>query len=160
MRRLASMVYECMLLFGIVVITGLLFGVLVEQRHALHMRHGLQTSLALAISIYFIWFWTHGGQTLAMKTWRLRLVKADGTKLDVRRAIVRYLLSWFWILPGLVGAWAIGAENWMLVLIPAANILLWALMVYLDPQRQFLHDRIAGTRVIGVSHDPKVPGKK
>lgn len=154
-RRLAAMVYEAMLMFGIVVITGLLFGVLVDQRHALYMRHGLQSSLWIAISVYFLWFWTHGGQTLAMKTWRIRVVSNDGTAINARRAISRYALAWLWVLPGLATAWAIGAKNWMLVLVPAANILLWALTIYLDPQRQFLHDRIAGTRIVGVPDTPK-----
>lgn len=159
-RRLASIVYEGMLLFGLVVITGLIFGVLAEQRHALTMRNGLQAVLFFAVSIYFIWFWTHGGQTLAMKTWRIRLVANDGSPLDMKRAIRRYLLAWFWILPGLAAAWAVDAKNWMLVLVPAANILLWALTIYLDPQRQFLHDRIAGTRIISVPETPKPLGKK
>lgn len=159
-RRLTSIVYEGMLLFGLVVVTGLIFGVLTEQRHALTMRNGLQAVLFLAVSIYFIWFWTHGGQTLAMKTWRIRLVANDGAPLDVKRAIVRYLLAWFWILPGLALAWAIGAKDWMLVLVPAANILLWALTIYLDPRRQFLHDRIAGTRIVNVPEIPKPQRKK
>lgn len=159
-RRLTSIVYEGMLLFGLVVVTGLIFGVLAEQRHALTMRNGLQAVLFLAVSIYFIWFWTHGGQTLAMKTWRIRLVANDGAPLDVKRAIGRYLLAWLWILPGLALAWAIGAKDWMLVLVPAANILLWALTIYLDPQRQFLHDRIAGTRIVSVPEMPKPQHKK
>jgi uncharacterized RDD family membrane protein YckC len=150
------MVYEGILLFGIVVITGLLFGVLAEQRHALYMRHGLQAALLLAISVYFIWFWTHGGQTLAMKTWRMRLVTNDGQQVRQKRAIARYLLAWLWILPGLAAAWSLNAKNWMLVLIPGVNVLLWALTIYLDPQRQFLHDRIAGTRIVGV---PELPLK-
>ena len=149
------MIYESMLLFGLVVITGLIFGMLAEQRHALSMRHGLQAALMVAISVYFVWFWTHGGQTLAMKTWRIRLVTNEGKTLDTKRAIGRFLLAWGWFLPGLAAAWAVDAKAWMLVLIPAANVLLWALTAYLDPQRQFLHDRIAGTRIVSVTDLPK-----
>lgn len=148
------MVYETMLLFGVITISGALFSILFQQRHALYLRHALQAWLLLVVTAYFVWFWTHSGQTLAMKTWRIRLVTADGKAVDAKHAIGRYLLAWLWILPGLALAWAIDAKNWVLLLLPGANMLLWALTAYLDPQRQFLHDRIAGTRVISVDPDP------
>ena len=110
---------------------------------------GLLRVWLLAVSfVFFGWFWTHGGQTLAMKTWKVRLVTDRGLPLTTGRAVGRYLLAWLWILPGLALAWVLEARNGMLILIPAANLLLWALTIYLDPQRQFLHDRIAGTRIV------------
>lgn len=150
-RRVASMLYEGMLLFGVVAIAGGLFATLLDQRHALYLRQPLQYVLFAVVGLYFVWFWTHGGQTLAMKTWRVRLVARDGSPIKAGRAITRYLLAWLWILPGLALAWLLGAQNEMLLLIPAANLLLCALTVYLDPQRQFLHDRIAGTRIVPAS---------
>lgn len=147
------MLYEAMLLFGVVTVTGGLFSVLFQQRHALYLRHALQIWLLFVLTAYFIWFWTHSGQTLAMKTWRIRLVAVDGTPIGIKRALFRYLLAWLWILPGLALAWAVDAQNWGLALIPGANVLLWALTIYLDPQRQFLHDRLAGTRLVSVALD-------
>jgi uncharacterized RDD family membrane protein YckC len=148
------MVYEAMLLFGVLFISGWLFSTLLQQRHALYLRSALQDWLFLVLGVYFVWFWTHKGQTLAMKTWRIRLVTRDGNEVTMKRAVGRYLLAWGWILPGLAAAWALGAKTWMLAFIPAANMLLWALTIYLDPQRQFLHDRIAGTKVIMVTEEP------
>lgn len=153
-RRLASMLYESMLLFGVVFISGWLFSTLLQQRHALYLRHFLQDWLFVVIGIYFVWFWTHRGQTLAMKTWGIRLITRENREVNVLRATGRYLLAWLWILPGLLLAWLIGAKGWALVLIPATNILLWSLTAYLDPQRQFLHDRIAGTRVVSIPNAP------
>jgi uncharacterized RDD family membrane protein YckC len=147
-RRLAGMLYETVLLFGVIAVTAGLFSTLLDQRHALYLREQLQYVLFAVVGLYFIWFWVHGGQTLAMKTWRLRLVTKDGGPVNVGRALSRYFLAWLWILPGLVLAWAIDAKKEMLMLIPAANVLLWALTAYLDPQRQFLHDRLAGTRIV------------
>jgi uncharacterized RDD family membrane protein YckC len=147
------MVYEAMLLFGVLFISGWLFSTLLQQRHALYLRNALQDWLFLVLAVYFVWFWTHSGQTLAMKTWRIRLVTRRGEEVKIKRAIGRYVLAWGWVLPGLATAWALGAKNWMLVLIPAANMLLWALTIYLDPQRQFLHDRIAGTKVVNVTEE-------
>ena len=145
------MVYESMLLFAVLFISDWFFSTLLQQRHALQMRHAGQIWLFLVLGLYFIWFWTHGGQTLAMKTWRVKLVTSDGQVVKTRRAVVRFLLAWLWILPGLVVASLTNAKAWGLLLIPGANILLWAWTAYLDPQRQFLHDRIAGTKVIKVA---------
>lgn len=82
----------------------------------------------LVLLIYFVWFWLHGGQTLAMKTWRIRLVSVDGMPLRPTQALLRYLLCWPSILLILLG---IG--------------ILWAVI---DRDGQFLHDRLSGTRLI------------
>lgn len=151
------MLYEAMLLFGVMFISNWLFSTLLEQRHALYLRHALQAWLFLTVTVYFVWFWTHGGQTLAMKTWRIRVLTSKGEELTTSRAILRYLLAWLWILPGLALAWALGAKGWMMIWIPALNLMLWTVTVYLDPQRQFLHDRIAGTRIVDAAEPtPKV----
>lgn len=152
------MLYEALLLFGVLFIAGWLFSILLQQRHALYLRHAQQIWLLLVVGVYFIWFWIHGGQTLAMKTWRIRLLTADGKPVPVWRAIVRYLLAWIWFLPGLALAAALDAHAWALVLFPALNMLLWALAIYLDPQRQFLHDRLAGTRLVKLQQ-PVTPAK-
>lgn len=149
------MLYESMLMFAVLFISSLLFAAVLEQRHALYLRPILQAWLFLLMGAYFVWFWTHGGQTLAMKTWRIRLETHIGEKVTAQRALLRYLLTWLWIVPGLAIAWAVSAKNWLSVLIPTTNVLLWGLSVYLDPQRQFLHDRLAGTRIIGVPDEKK-----
>jgi uncharacterized RDD family membrane protein YckC len=147
-NRLLCMVYEAMLLFGVLFIATWLFSTLLQQRHALYLRDALQDWLFLVLGVYFCWFWTHGGQTLAMKTWRIRIVAGDGQPLGWRRALLRYVLAWGWLLPGLALARAISAQGWMLLLLPALNYALWAMTALLDRDRQFLHDRLAGTRVV------------
>lgn len=147
-RRLTTMLYEGMLLFGIVMIAALLFGVLFQQRSAIMLRHELQYWLFLVIGAYFVWFWTHGGQTLPMKTWRMRLVTRDGHVITFSRAVARYFLAWLWFLPGAAIAWTLNAKAWMAVALILANVVAWAMSACLHPSRQFLHDRIAGTRVI------------
>lgn len=144
------MVYEAMLLFGVLFISDWIFSTLLQQRHALQMRHAGQVWLFVVLAAYFIWFWTHGGQTLAMKTWRIRLVTVQGEPVRLPRAAGRFLLSWLWLVPGFALAWAFQAKAWALLAIPAANVALWAASAWLDRNRQFLHDRIAGTRLISV----------
>ncbi len=145
------MLYEALLLFGPVFGAGWLYAVLMQQRHALFLREGMQAWIFFIIGLYFVWFWSHGRQTLPMKTWRILLVDRNGQPLKPLRALLRYLLCWLWFLPGLVLAAALGIRTGpLLLLIPAANLVLWALTVYLDPERQFLHDRLAGTRLVRV----------
>lgn len=151
------MLYEALLLFGVVFVAGLLFSTMLQQRSALYLRRELQDWLVLVTGIYFIWFWSHGGQTLAMKTWRIRLTTNDGEAVSIKRAACRYLLAWLWVLPGLAVAWVVGARNWMLVLIPIANMAVWSLTIYLNPQRQFLHDQLAGTMLINFSGNAAGP---
>lgn len=145
------MLYEGILLFGVIFVAALLFAVIMQQRHALQYRFALETVLFIVIGLYFTWCWTHGGQTLPMKTWRIKLLTKGGQTLGLGQALLRYVLAWMWLLPGLAVAWLLDVEGWLPPLaLVCANMLLWALASYLDPNRQFPHDRIAGTRLVKV----------
>ncbi|WP_351119720.1 RDD family protein, partial [Psychrobacter sp. SMN/5/1215-MNA-CIBAN-0208] len=72
-----------------------------QQRNGLVHHNLLAAWIALVVGAYFVWFWTHGGQTLPMKTWRLRLESANGRPLSAGHALVRYVLGWLWFLPPL-----------------------------------------------------------
>jgi uncharacterized RDD family membrane protein YckC len=147
-RRLAALLYECVLLFGVVFFAGLAFSLALQQRNGLVHHNLLAAWIALVVGAYFVWFWTHGGQTLPMKTWRLRLVAADGAPLSLARAAIRYALGWLWFLPPLALHPLAGFSVPATLGFTAAWIALWALAARLHPTRQFLHDRLAGTRVI------------
>ncbi|MDB5798541.1 MAG: hypothetical protein JWP36_2443 [Paucimonas sp.] len=146
--RLSCLVYEGLMMFGVVFGAGLLYSIVMQQRHALAMRAGMQAWLFLVIGFYFIWFWSRGRQTLPMKTWHIALVDELGQALSYRRALLRYLFSWLWFLPAALLAWLAGAGKWPTFALLGANMMLWAMTIYLDPQRQYLHDRLAGTRMI------------
>jgi len=147
-RRIAVMMYEGTLLFGVVFTAGLAFSVIMQQTHALHLRHAMQYWLFFVLGAYFVWFWSHGGQTLPMKTWHVKLVTTDGRPVSMGRAAFRYLLCWLWFVPGLALAATLRAEGWMMVIIATVSTMIWSLTIYFDPQRQFLHDRMAGTRLV------------
>ena len=148
-RRLACFVYEGVLLFGVVMISAYLFSSLTQQRHALQGRHELQAFLFLILGIYFGWFWSRGGQTVAMKAWHIRVVDAAGRPISQGRAVLRYLLSWLWFAPALLTLWATGLRDGAAVSgVLLAGVLGYALIARLHPQRQFLHDALCGTRLI------------
>lgn len=148
-RRLACFLYEGVLLFGVVMVAGLLYSALTNQRHALIGQRGMQLWLFLVLGAYFVGFWTRQGQTLAMRTWRLRLVDIHGAPVSAWRATARYLLSWLWFLPALASLGLAdlrsGAATALVVL---AGVLAYAALARLHPSRQFLHDVLCGTRVV------------
>ncbi len=147
-RRLAALVYEAVILFGIVFFAGYLFGTLTQQRNGLVHRDLLAAWVALVVGVYFVWCWTHGGQTLPMKTWRLRLVDRQGLPVRSVRAVVRYLLAWLWFLPPLALHPLLHLSLPYTLGAAAVWFVLWAASARLDGARQFPHDRLAGTRIV------------
>lgn len=134
-------------MFGVVFISGYLFGALSQTRNAMDNRHGLQAFLFVIFGIYFTWFGAKG-QTLAMKTWNIRLVDALGQPIKQTRALWRYILSWLWFLPPLavLAPFQVsGGETAVLVL---GWVAVWAVLSRFQPQKQFWHDAFAGTRLV------------
>ncbi|MCE4541311.1 MULTISPECIES: RDD family protein [Caballeronia] len=147
-RRLATMLYEGVILFGVVFIAGYLFSTLTQQRNGLTHHNWLMSWIGLVLAAYFVYFWTHGGQTLPMKTWRLKVVDTHGQPVKAGRALARYALAWLWFLPPLALHPLLSLTVPQTFAVFAAWVVLWAAAVRLDPARQFLHDRLAGTRIV------------
>jgi uncharacterized RDD family membrane protein YckC len=124
-RRCGSIAYEALLLTAVLFICTWVFLFFAQVLDSAWVRPLLQLWLVAITGVYFIYCWSHGGQTLPMKTWRIRLVQTDGGPVSVAIAARRYLFSLISLaLCGLGFAWAL-----------------------VDPERQFLHDRLAGTRL-------------
>ncbi|NRF68649.1 RDD family protein [Aquincola sp. S2] len=152
-RRLACFVYEGVLLFGVVMIAAYLYGSLTQQRHALEGKTGLQAFLFVILAIYFTWFWSHGGQTVAMKAWHIRLVDAAGRPVSQPRALLRYVASWLWFLPSLVLVYQSGLRQPGAVFgVMAIGVIGYAALAWLRPDRQFWHDALCGTRLVTWRH--------
>jgi uncharacterized RDD family membrane protein YckC len=124
-RRLLSMLYEFLILIAVLFIASFIFHLLFRDTSSLFFRPGLQLYLLVISGMYFTWFWTHGGQTLPMQTWKLRVVSASGDRVYLKQALARYLFA-------VIGVFFFGGG------------IVWALF---DRDRQFLHDRLAGTRI-------------
>jgi uncharacterized RDD family membrane protein YckC len=157
-RRMACWLYEGVLLFGVVFIAGYLFSALSQTRNALDNRHPLMAFLFLVLGIYFVWFWTHG-QTLAMKTWHIRVVGRNGRAVSQQRAALRYLTTWCWFLPPLAAAVLLDASGTETLVLVVGWVVFWALASRLHPQKQFWHDAVAGTRLI-TWQPPAKPGRR
>lgn len=147
MRRMACWLYEGMLLFGVMFIAGYLFGTLSQTKNAMDNRHALQAFLFVVFGIYFVWLWTKG-QTLAMKTWRIRVLDRAGQPLTQTRALVRYFWSWLWLLPPLITSWGFNLKGGESVVIVLGWVAVWAILSRFHPRQQFWHDALAGTQLV------------
>jgi uncharacterized RDD family membrane protein YckC len=126
--RIAAMIYESLLVTAVVFVAALPFLYLVGNAETGWRHYAFQLYLVGVMFAYFSTFWLRSGQTLAMKTWRIRLVSQNGDTLTLKQAALRFILALFGLLLAGVGFW-------------------WALF---DRDGQFLHDRIAGTRLVRV----------
>jgi len=120
-----SLVYEGILLFGILFVSSYAFLSIAREAQSGWHRALFQAYLLCVCGAYFVFCWTRTGQTLALKTWRMRIITEDGQPLTLSRALWRYLLS----IPGMLSGIS----------------LIWAAF---DKDRQFLHDRLAVTRIV------------
>ena len=158
-RRMASFVYEGLLLFGIGLIPGSIGAVFVamtNHQHPLQSESALRVITFVLYGLYFTWFWSARGQTLPMQIWHIRVVDADGKPLSQRLALMRYLASCLWVAPAAVVASINGWSRWEALAAVIVGIVAYALLALLHPQRQFWHDALCGTRLITAPPRPKV----
>ena len=148
-RRMAAFLCEGVLCFGIVVSVAGIYYVLAHQDSGIEKRSGLLASCFVALGCYFTYLWTRGGQTLAQKTWHLRVVTSTGAPLAPRRALARYFAAWVWLLPPLALASLLDVRSpgfdFSLLIV---WILAYAFSALLHPRRQFWHDALCGTAIV------------
>jgi uncharacterized RDD family membrane protein YckC len=150
-RVFASLLYELLLLFGLGLLPGALGALFVAQTgHG----HWAQSDTALRVyalafyGIYFVWFWSERGQTLAMQTWRIAVRRADGSKLTQWRAAGRFAAAcaaWFGAPLAVASALSLRPGPTL------ATVVGWGVVYGLasrfSPDRQLWHDRLCGTRL-------------
>lgn len=134
-------------MFGVVFIAGYLFSTLSQTRNALDNRNALQAFVFVVFGIYFVWFWARG-QTLAMKTWDIRVVDTQGQRITQKRALLRYALSWSWFLPPLGISWLLGLPASQGAVLTLGWVAVWAGLARFHKHKQFWHDAWAGTQLI------------
>ena len=153
-RRISCILYEQLVLLGVIAFTfllpnlglGILFGASLPSWLTFLYLYAV-------LGIYFIWYWTKSGQTLAMQTWRVRMIGPGGYNLTRRQAIKRYFFGSLWLLPCVILQWLLELQRWQIIeMLFAVALFLWPLSIYLDRVkpllRQSLPDRLSGTRLV------------
>jgi uncharacterized RDD family membrane protein YckC len=155
-RRLLALLYEGLLLVALLLIAGFALAPIVSPSgSATTHTLGIPTTPARIVAFaalfllgawFYVWSWSEGRRTLPMKTWHLSIVTRDGAPVPRRTALVRYVAWWIGPTLGLV-AYAL-LKPYGLGGLAVPLLLINYLAAYVDPERQFLHDRVAGTRVV------------
>ena len=154
--RLGAALYEALLATALAFMTGFVTLPLVSPGTAatatqltappVPARVALFCIVFSVLALYYVWCWTGGRRTLPMKTWRMRIANADGAPPAARSALLRYLAVWIGPLLALLGYVLLRERGWGALALGIAGFnFLWAAV---DADRQFLHDRIAGTRIV------------
>ena len=153
-RRVSYCLYEQLVLLGVIAFTflvpnlglGILFGVSLPSWLTFLYLYSV-------LGIYFVWYWTKSGQTLAMQTWRIRMIAANGFNLTRRQAIWRYVYGSLWIVPCVFLQWIFHLEKWQIIeMLFAVALFIWPLSIFLDRRsatlRQSLPYRMANSRLV------------
>ena len=153
-RRVSCSLYEQLVLLGVIAFIfllpnlglGILFGVSLPSWLTF-------LYLYTVLGVYFVWYWTKSGQTLAMQTWRVRMIDQQGNTLNRRQALWRYIYGSLWIIPCVLLQWAFHLVKWHIIeMLFTVALFFWPLTIYLDRRepmhRQGLADRFAGTRLV------------
>jgi uncharacterized RDD family membrane protein YckC len=124
-RRFAAICYDWLLLIAVLALFTALVLVARGGSTVAPSTAWFQVSLVAVAGVFFAWFWTHGGQTLGMRAWRIRVVREDGAALTWRDALLRVLAA-------------------SLAALPAGLGFFWCLV---DANGRCWHDRVTRTRV-------------
>jgi len=133
LKRLGAMLYDALLFGSAVLVVGFLSMLAITSLMGIEnvQRGGLFAKLffiyLLAFGYFFFgWFWTHGGQTLGMRAWKLEVITLEGQPINWTQALFRYIYSLI---------------SW----IPLGAGYLWMLV---DKNKLTFHDRISKTAIV------------
>lgn len=124
-----AMIYDSFLLIALFALVSVPIVMQVGEQainHNLLIRGLYRLVLLLSAFLFFGWFWTHGGQTLGMRAWRLQTIQDNGTSMT----------------------WGSAAKRFLAALVSWGCVGLGFLWVLVDREKLAWHDRWTGTRVI------------
>jgi uncharacterized RDD family membrane protein YckC len=131
-RRLAALGYDLFVLAAVLFVFTFAVFLVRGTPGVPSGTRWFQLALLAVAALFFCGFWTHGGQTVGMRAWRIRLVRQEGGPVGWSRALLRFFAAWVSGVPLGLGYW-------------------WSLF---DPRRRCWHDRLSRTVVV---HERKNP---
>jgi len=158
-KRLLAILYDSFLLIAVLFL-AMAFLLLISGGYPFQAGNPLTTAYLLMVSfVFFGWFWTHGGQTVGMRAWKLRLQQRNGNPVSWQQASLRFITAlpaWIVLLIGIALASEIPLHShpWLqaLALLPGWLILLIGIAwLLLDQWPNGWRDRVSGTQVIKLS---------
>ncbi|HLT64320.1 MAG TPA: RDD family protein [Pseudohongiella sp.] len=146
LRRLAALLYDMFLVASIWLLCGYvitftygLFGPNTSQLVDGHVvtppvLSALQFIMMVSTAVgFYVWFWLRTGQTLGMIAWRIRAVSVNNCPMNLKQALLRYVLAW-------PSFWCLG---------------LGYLYMYVNKDRDALHEQLSGTKTVLLPKDSR-----
>ena len=124
LRRLMAMLYDVLLLLGVLFAVSAVAVAINKGEAVNHPVYYI--ALAIITFVFFGWFWTHGGQTLGMRTWKIKIIGDDEAPLSWKHSFIRFLAAVVALLPAGIGLF------WMLI----------------DREQLAWHDKLSSTRLV------------
>ncbi|TAN68933.1 MAG: RDD family protein [Methylobacter sp.] len=131
LRRLAAILYDLLLLIAVLFVATALLLPLNAGEAFTAQQFFFPLYLLLVSFLFYAWFWTHGGQTLGLRAWKIKLLTLEGKPISWKQALLRFMaaiLSW--------GFCGLG--------------FLWILV---DENQRSWHDRLSKTELFFDDHD-------
>ncbi len=119
-RRLGAIIYDLLLAIAVYMVAGAIgFGLFTalttsglidmgEYEHIADLINGValyksvyQLWITACVGLFYVLFWSYGGQTLGMRAWRLKIQHPNGQSLSMITATARL----FWSLLGIGNLW-------------------------------------------------------
>ena len=166
-RRIALTLYEMLILVGVwalgYLVPSLILGVVFNFRVPNLLAFG---HVYLLFGLYFTWYWTNHGQTLAMQTWHIKMVNEQEQLLNRNQALIRYAISTLWLIPTVLiyilfkYVFMMPLGNWpTLILMFSMVLFFWPITCLFDRSNphgpQSLPDRLAKTKLILIPKTPR-----
>lgn len=158
-RRLGALVYDGLLLvavlfMGTLVLLPLTGGQPITPQDSGPWEYAYRAWIALLVTLFFGYSWTRRGQTLGMMSWKIRLVRVDGSGFRWVHVLSRLGVGLALVVAAALGLWLLGDAKRPARMLLGAVLVLPALLnyalVYVDPLRRTLLDRWTGTRVVRI----------
>ncbi len=155
-RRFAAVAYDALLLAAMWMIAAMALTILNQLMPIPDSRALMRLVIGLVALGFFCWFWVHGGQTLGLRAWRLRVQGVDGLPVRPTASVLRYIAGALPLICAFYGAASYGNAA-------LAGILLGYAPCLLDPRRRAFNDLVAGTQVVllarnvGSAQGPQAP---
>jgi uncharacterized RDD family membrane protein YckC len=108
LRRLGAMIYDFFLLATVLIIASFLVVIPFDIKPEDSFFLLYQVYIFVVAYVFYAWFWTHNGQTLGMRTWKMQLVNLDSSEITWGTALIRYCVAIFsWAVFGIGFLWSI-----------------------------------------------------
>lgn len=132
-RRMAAILYDSLLLLAVLFVASALW-LIPTGGEAKPGHDPLRTLYLLLVAFaFFAWFWTHGGQTLGMRAWRIRLQNRGGGPVSLWQVMLRFIVA--------IGSWLVFGLGF-----------LWSLI---DKEKLTWHDRYSMTELVVLPKERK-----